>query len=618
MIPPTHKNALTIFFFSLYFLGALLFLIFNYPTYNLEGKIITPEAQIYQQLQVTINNIIAVSNRFANWFFIVTLFLLFFTILVWYFILKTLKIRKSYQMEIENKNLALQSSETFLDTIIKNLPLFILVRDATNKEILLENQTYRANQGYINEDIIGKKTEDFIGRIISEEDAAITRETDKKVIETKQPIVVPEYTLISKSGKKRTLKLKKVPVFDEEGEPLYIITIGDDITEWNQVQEEIKRKNEELERSRQFLLDAQEIGHISSFELDFPADKITGSAELFRIIGIDPEDVNYIKYSVFSTYFHPEDTKRITEALENTIKYKTIFDIQHRFIRANAEIVHVWSRGKAVFDEEGNAQLLIGAIMDITELKQKEEQLQKNTEKLLHLNEDLEQVAFISAHDLLEPLRMLSNYIKLLERNSKNNLDGDSLEYMKIAVENASRMHQLISALQLYMSIDIKSTDFQPVNMNEILQEVLQRKQQFIDDNKTTIIINNELPVINAKAEQINLLLDNLLDNAIKFKHTNAPEIIFNAKEMESERQISVKDNGIGMDDKYADRIFLIFKRLHTKEEYSGTGIGLAIAKKVVEHHGGKIWYESTAGEGTTFYFTIKKELVPSQVNFTG
>ncbi|MDO9185487.1 MAG: PAS domain S-box protein [Bacteroidia bacterium] len=258
-----------------------------------------------------------------------------------------------------------------------------------------------------------------------------------------------------------------------------------------------------------------------------------------------------------------------------------------------------------VKDSIGKPIYILGIANDITDRKKIQTELDNKTKELARSNTELEQFAYIASHDLQEPLRMVTSYLQLLENRYKDKLDQDAKDFISFAVDGSNRMRSLIHSLLEYSRIN-RVKAFEIIDVNILLKEVLENLSTAIKENKATININ-DLPKINGDPILINQLFQNLIQNAIKFKNTRNPEIDISCKEEKDEYIFSVKDNGIGIQKEYIDKIFIIFKRLHSKEEYPGTGMGLAICKKIVERHGGKIWVESEFGKGSTFYFTIKK-----------
>lgn len=233
---------------------------------------------------------------------------------------------------------------------------------------------------------------------------------------------------------------------------------------------------------------------------------------------------------------------------------------------------------------------------------------QKVTERTLELkrsNEDLEQFAYVASHDLQEPLRTVTSYVQLIARRYKDKLDQDGNDFINFAVDGSNRMRTLIQSLLEYSRVNSKRP-FENINTNSLFDSLLHTLNESIKENKV-VIKSDPLPDIFGDPILINQLFQNLLSNAIKFKNEGGnPEIHVTGKKTNGEYLFSVKDNGIGIPKEYANKIFIIFQRLHEAEKFPGTGIGLAICKKIVERHGGKIWFESEPGHGTTFFFTIK------------
>ncbi|WP_022851175.1 ATP-binding protein [Limisalsivibrio acetivorans] len=238
-------------------------------------------------------------------------------------------------------------------------------------------------------------------------------------------------------------------------------------------------------------------------------------------------------------------------------------------------------------------------------LQQREEELGERTDELERSNEELEQFAYIASHDLQEPLRMIASYTQLLKKRYSDKLDEDAIEFIDYAVDGANRMQVLINDLLKYSRVGTKGEEFTHVNMNDVLDMVKANLKAPIEETGA-VVEHGKLPTIMADSSQMVQLFQNLIGNAIKFrKEGETPKIeIFTEKKGKFFR-FGVKDNGIGIEEKYLERIFVIFQRLHTRDEFPGTGIGLAICKKIVERHGGEITVESISGEGSTFLFTL-------------
>ena len=239
------------------------------------------------------------------------------------------------------------------------------------------------------------------------------------------------------------------------------------------------------------------------------------------------------------------------------------------------------------------------------ELIRKNEELLKVTEDLKRSNNDLERFAYVASHDLQEPLRMVTSFAQLLAKQYKGRLGPDADEYIGFMIEGATRMSALINDLLDYSRVHSRVTPFEPVDVDDAIDKVISNLKVRIAERGAEVS-RGEMPVVLADRIQIIRLIQNLVSNAIKFcpKERN-PEIRIDALRDGAQWIFSVRDNGIGINRKYADKIFEIFKRLHTREEYPGTGIGLAICRRIVERHGGKIWVECGEGNGSTFSFTL-------------
>jgi len=257
------------------------------------------------------------------------------------------------------------------------------------------------------------------------------------------------------------------------------------------------------------------------------------------------------------------------------------------------------------YDENGETNTVLSVSHDITELKRTENQLKETITELERSNEELQSFAYITSHDLQEPLRNIASFAQLLQRRYKGKLDEDADEFLNFMVEGATRMKNMIQGLLEYSRIDKTDKGFKETNMNFKVEKAIENLQSIINESNAEITHDN-LPAVVANPNQMIRIFQNLISNAIKFKKPQyPPKIHISCKKKKDEYIFSVSDNGIGIEKQYIDRIFEVFKRLHTMDEYEGTGIGLAIVKRIIDHHGGKIWVESELGKGSTFYFTL-------------
>ncbi|MDQ3775259.1 MAG: PAS domain S-box protein [Pseudomonadota bacterium] len=312
---------------------------------------------------------------------------------------------------------------------------------------------------------------------------------------------------------------------------------------------------------------------------------------------------------------HPEDLKRCVATYESAFDALEPLHVEYRIKRHDGAYRWILDTATPYHRADGQFAGYLGGCIDITERKEAEAVLQdgytllehrvaERTAELARSNGDLEQFAYVASHDLQEPLRAVAGCVHLLAQRYRDRLDGRAEDLMRHAVEGAVRMQALINDLLAYSRIGTRAEAPSPTDCGAVLCDALARLRAAIAESGAEIK-SDPLPTVMAEPTQMTQLFQNLVGNAIKFRGDAPPAIHIAALRLAGEWRISVKDNGIGMEPEYADRVFRIFQRLHTRSEYPGTGIGLAICKRVVERWGGRIWIESAPGRGSTFHFTV-------------
>jgi PAS domain S-box-containing protein len=247
---------------------------------------------------------------------------------------------------------------------------------------------------------------------------------------------------------------------------------------------------------------------------------------------------------------------------------------------------------------------ILAAIIDITERKKNEVEMKRSIDELARSNAELEQFAYVASHDLQEPLRMVSSYMQLLARRYQGKLDKDADEFIAFAVDGAGRMKTLINDLLTFSRVGTRGKELVPIKLDDVFNRAIHTMEVTLEESDAQIT-HDPLPQVLADEGQMLQLFQNLLGNALKFRGDATPKVHVGARRDKDRWLLYVRDNGIGIDPQFWERIFVIFQRLHNREEYEGTGIGLAICRKIVERHGGHIWVESEPGKGSTFYFTL-------------
>ena len=296
---------------------------------------------------------------------------------------------------------------------------------------------------------------------------------------------------------------------------------------------------------------------------------------------------------------HSEELKRVLATREGPMHGKRI---ELAALRRNGDEFPVEIRLSVLQAEEG--LLVCSAIRDVTERKKSEAELMRTTAELIRSNADLERYAYLASHDLQEPLRAVASFTQLLALEYADKLDTEAREYIGYVVEGAKRMQVLINQLLDYSRLGTGRKPFALVDCRKIYETAMANLKVAIDESGA-ILTSADLPQVMGDSVQLTQVFQNLLANAIKFRRGHGPQVYVGAEQKDKEWLFAVRDNGIGIDSRNLDRLFVIFQRLHHRDEYAGTGIGLAVCKKIVDLHGGRIWVESKPGEGSTFYFTI-------------
>jgi PAS domain S-box-containing protein len=386
---------------------------------------------------------------------------------------------------------------------------------------------------------------------------------------------------------------------NEAGEVIGIFAAARDVTEQKKTEEALRLSNiynrSLLEASLDPLVTIGSDGKIT--DVNRATELVTGYSRN-ELIGTD-----------FSDYF--TEPEKASEGYQQVFREGLVQDYELAIQHRTGDVTPVLYNASVYRDEAGEVIGVFAAARNITELKKAEQLLKLKLEELARSNAELEQFAYVSSHDLQEPLRMIASYLQLLQRKYQGKLDEKADKYIYFAVDGASRMQNLINDLLEFSRVTTRAREFEPTDCESLLDQVIFNLEIPIKENKASISYGN-LPVIMADSTQLAQVFQNLISNAIKFHSEKTPEIEISAKKKANEWLFSVKDNGIGIEAKFSDRIFEVFKRLNKREEYPGTGIGLSICKKIVERHGGRIWVESVPGEGSVFYFTLP--IIP--VNF--
>lgn len=462
--------------------------------------------------------------------------------------------------------------------------------------------------GYTESELIGKRFLEVIAPEWRETVAKFYKEQfDNRIYET-----LFSFPIITKSGEKKWIE--QTVIQQKIGDRVMgHQAIVRDITERKKNEEEIKQKSEELERSNKNLKDSEQ--QIQSIFNSAP-DAVIVINEESKIVKWNHKAEKLFNWNESEVIGKPLYDfiipERYRERHKNGLKHYLATG-EGPVLNKDIEIEAINKKGiefsvSLTISPVGikDKILFIGFVRDITQRKKIEEEIKQKSGELVRSNQELEQFAYVASHDLQEPLRTINNFVGLLEKKSAIKADEDTKAYFKFILNASSKMQNLIKDLLEYSRVGRNMT-FASVDCNSIVKEVIALMEASIKESNAKITVSI-LPVLKGNETELKRLFQNLLSNAIKFRKQNhTPEITITAEEKRTEYLFAITDNGIGIEEQFIPKLFVIFQRLHSDDQYAGTGIGLATCKKIVTLHGGKIWVESKIGEGSTFYFTLSK-----------
>lgn len=406
------------------------------------------------------------------------------------------------------------------------------------------------------------------------------------------------YRVVTKSGDVIWLQtyLSRLKTAGEAGR---LVSYSIDITGMVALQAETRRQEQRLRT----VIEATDVG---TWEWDVTTGKVGINERWATILGYTRADLEPVTFETWQRFAHPDDLARTLAALDDNVSGNSQHYLRDcRMRHKDGHWVWILSRGNVTeFDANGAPTRVAGIILDISEQKAAEATILETNEALKRSNVELERFAYVASHDLQEPLRMVASFTQLLQKKYGDQLDETAREYIQFAFDGAQRMQQLIRDLLSYSRLGRQDIDESPVDMAALMGRVTQTLQLAIDESGARLDCR-ELPVVRGDAGQLHRLLQNLVGNAIKYHGEARPRVEVFTQSREGETVFCVRDNGIGIDAAQADRVFEIFQRLHSRTDYPGTGIGLSVCKRIVERHGGRIWFEPAPDGGTVFCFTL-------------
>tara|TARA_R110002012_G_scaffold263456_1_gene446272 strand:+ start:102997 stop:105585 length:2589 start_codon:yes stop_codon:yes gene_type:complete len=503
----------------------------------------------------------------------------------------------------------LKETEEFLQNVIKStnniVSYFEPVKNSENKivdfKILYTNEEITATTGDIPDEILGKNISEVYPVLMGNGVFEILSDTVKN---NKINTYVRSYVFNEKLFWFDTYVIKT-------GEGICVTSRN--ITAQKDNEQKILIANEQLNSQNSILKEAKKIAKIGSFRWNLDENDLepsTISENLFDLLGYDANEFN-AEHNTFKKLIHPDDLANYESELQKAFEQKKPVNYSYRIITKNKKIKH--------FRTTGNFQgtTLVGVIQEVTNQIKGAQKLKEKNQELERSNAELESFNRVASHDLQEPIRKIQMFISRIADNDLDKMSEKSKGYFEKINNSSERMRLLIKYLLSYSRINKSKNDFSEVKLNDILDKVQEDLEDRIKDSGVSITVD-ELPAVRAIPFQMEQLFNNLISNAIKYKGIEDPKIVITCKKLNRNEisddfikkskwyyRISVLDNGIGFDQEHSEKIFELFQRLHQKNEYSGTGIGLAICKKIVQNHKGHIIAESELGKGAAFCFYL-------------
>jgi PAS domain S-box-containing protein len=508
---------------------------------------------------------------------------------------------------------ALRMSETRFRTMIDQSPLSIQILSP-------DGRTLRVNRAW--EELWGLTLENIVGYNMLE-DAPLVAKGIMPYIRrgfAGEPMAIPPIAydsedtipgLSSHEKPKRWVRAFIYPIKDELDNIREVVLMHEDVTERKQAEEELRKSESSLSA-------AQRIAHLGNWDYDIGRDEAYWSDELYRIFGFAPQAF-VPTYKKFLDLVHPDDRDLLRREVRAALyggHERGHSSVDYRVVRPDGEVRFVSTHYEVVHDALRRPVRLIGTIHDDTERKQAEEKIRRlneeleqrvrqRTAQLEEANKELESFSYSVSHDLRAPIRHIGGFARMLEERAEPSLNETSLRYLKIIMDSTQRAGELIDDLLSFSRMSRAEMRPTLVDMNRLVRETLE-DLRFETDGRSIDWKIEELPEVCGDPSMLRLVLQNLLGNAIKYTRPRERAMIEIGGSIEGKEAVCfVKDNGVGFDEHYTEKLFGVFQRLHASEEFEGTGIGLATVARIVHRHGGKVWAKGEVGEGATFYFSL-------------
>jgi len=446
--------------------------------------------------------------------------------------------------------------------------------------------------GYSADEAVGQSASLYIPeRLAGEMDELLSRVRQGERIENRETVRV------TKDKRELTVSLSIAPLRSEEGRIEGTTTLARDVSEQRRTEHALRENIERFQLVSQGTNDGL-------WDWNIETNAVYFSPRWKDMLGYRDDEIPNV-FSEWESRVHPDDLDLALVTIRNYLENRTgHYELEHRMRHKDGRYLWILARGFALRRADGKAYRMAGSHLDLTQRKDDAEKLAIKARELSRSNSELEQFAYVASHDLREPLRMISSFGQHLAKRCKDKFDAVETAYLGQVLDGAERMKDLIADLLEFSRVGTQGNPFAPVDCNVVLAQAQTNLKIAIEESGGTIV-SSELPTVSGDAIQLTQVFQNLIGNALKFKGSEKPRVEIRVEPRDGGWLFAVKDNGIGIDPQHFKRIFAIFQRLHTREDYPGTGIGLSLCKRIIERHGGTIWVESEPGQGAVFYFTM-------------
>ncbi len=505
------------------------------------------------------------------------------------------RLNDELELRIKHRTAALQASEARFRGFFDGAPIGIAVADVQRDRLTAVNQAFCQLLGYGEAELLTLES-CFSLFVVDDWNAELPYVEALLSGEVPADPIEKRYT--QKSGETIVGSLTTTLLRDQGGQVTHIIGMLQDITQRQHAEDQLRKSDAHLRT-------AQRIGKLGSWEFALQTRSLSWSEEVFHIYGREPA-LGAPTYEELQHAIHPEDWQYFDQTVQTAITAGQSYEMEHRLFRPDRTLVYVLARGEMNYDATGQITHIIGTVLDITDRKLTEQKIQQTALQLEATNRELESFSYSVSHDLRAPLRHIHGFINALEQRLHNHAalsDPKVTHYLQVIENSSQKMAQLIDGLLTLSRIGRKPMDYQPVRLRELVDEAIALVHNQPETMAPVEFAIGPLPTVQGDATLLQQVLSNLISNAVKFsRHQPTPCIEIGSL---PEGAIFIKDNGVGFQMEYADKLFGAFQRLHAQNAFEGTGIGLTIVQRIIHRHGGTIWAESQPNQGAIFYFTV-------------